>query len=184
MMKRIKQIVTIRLHQSWLWRHTSRNERRIVFGSLSLVSIVVYFTASQSIASKLLEEDIHCLAMNIYHEARGEPRAGQYAVAEVTLNRARSGEFPDSICAVVHQKHWNPRRKEKTSAFSWTAMEVNTDYTSGAWQEARQIAGEVLHPERKPTLHGALFYHSTKVKPAWARKRKRLARIGRHIFYQ
>ena len=165
MMKRLRQFITIRLHQSWLWRHTSRHERRIVFSSLILVPLLVYFTASHSIASKLLEEDIQCLAMNIYHEARGEPRAGQYAVAEVTLNRALSGEFPDNICAVVHQKHWHPQRKEMTSAFSWTALEVNTDLSSAAWQQARQIAGEVLNPERTPTLYGALFYHSIDVKP-------------------
>ena len=46
-------------------------------------------------------EDLRCLAENIYHEARGEPLAGQYAVAEVTMNRVRSREFPNSVCAVV-----------------------------------------------------------------------------------
>jgi len=85
---------------------------------------------------------------------------------------------------VVHQKHWHPQRKEMTSAFSWTALEVNTDLSSAAWQQARQIAGEVLNPERTPTLYGALFYHSIDVKPVWAKQRKQLARIGRHIFYQ
>lgn len=184
MLNRVKQIGHTRLHRSWLWRHTSRIERRLVFGSLGLVSLVVYFAASQSIAGKLLEEDIHCLAMNIYHEARGEPRAGQYAVAEVTLNRQRSGEFPDRLCAVVHQKHWHPQRQYPVSAFSWTANEPVTDFSSAAWEQARQIAAEVLNPERTPTLHGALYYHTIDIRPGWAKQRKQLARIGRHIFYQ
>ena len=33
------------------------------------------------------EKELQCLAMNIYHEARGESLAGQVAVADVVLNR-------------------------------------------------------------------------------------------------
>jgi hypothetical protein len=49
------------------------------------------------------ETDLECLAENIYFEARGEPLDGQYAVAEVTLNRTRSDNFPHTVCGVVHE---------------------------------------------------------------------------------
>src|ERR1700676_3174349 len=55
--------------------------------------------------------DLECLAENIYFEARGEPLEGQYAVAEVTLNRTRAQNFPHTICSVVHQMRWDPNRR-------------------------------------------------------------------------
>jgi N-acetylmuramoyl-L-alanine amidase len=121
--------------------------------------------------------------MNIYHEARGEPIVGQYAVAEVTLNRTRSREFPSSVCKVVYQKYWNPRRKINVPAFSWTSQSVTTNFNSAAWRQAREIARTLLTHAHIPTLQGALYYHSIDVKPAWSRRHKRIATIGRHIFY-
>ena len=44
-----------------------------------------------------------CLALAVYHEARGEPLIGQKAVAEVVMNRVASDRFPDTICGVVMQ---------------------------------------------------------------------------------
>ena len=61
-----------------------------------------------------------CLAFDVYFEARGEPEAGQYAVAEVTMNRVASGRYPDTVCGVVHQKNWDPLRKRYVSAFPGT----------------------------------------------------------------
>ena len=47
-----------------------------------------------------------CLAEAIYFEARGEAVRGQIAVAQVVLNRAFSGKYPDTVCGVVYQnKH-------------------------------------------------------------------------------
>ena len=51
-----------------------------------------------------------CLAMNIYHEARGERWEGQIAVAHVTMNRVAHDEWPNNVCDVVYQK----------KQFSWT----------------------------------------------------------------
>jgi N-acetylmuramoyl-L-alanine amidase len=169
--------------RSRLWQMTSRNERLLAFTSLLITLPAVYFLAQDAMTSERLSGQIECLAMNIYHEARGEPIAGQYAVAEVTLNRTRSKEFPSSVCKVVYQKHWNPSRKEVVYAFSWTGLAVTTNTHSAAWRQAREIARTVLTRNRAPTLQGALYYHSIDVKPDWSRTHKRLAIIGRHIFY-
>ena len=171
------------MQHSRLWQLTSRSERMLAFTALLITLPSVYFLAQDAITSQRLSGDIECLAMNIYHEARGEPIAGQYAVAEVTLNRAHSRGFPGSVCQVVYQKHWNPQRKEIVYAFSWTGLSVTTNFNSAAWRQAREIARTVLTRGRKPTLQGALYYHSLEVKPEWSHHHKRLAIIGRHIFY-
>ena len=51
---------------------------------------------------------MRCLAEAIYFEARSEPEAGQAAVAQVVLNRVRSGIFPTNVCAVVYQDRNHP----------------------------------------------------------------------------
>src|SRR5262245_60964762 len=66
------------------------------------------------------EASLMCLARNGYFEARGEPVAGQFAVAEVTMNRKASRLFPRTVCEVVYQKNWDPIRKREVAAFSWT----------------------------------------------------------------
>ncbi|MEJ2325527.1 MAG: cell wall hydrolase [Gammaproteobacteria bacterium] len=171
------------LERTRLWQFTSRRERVLAAISLLITLPSVYYLAQDAQASQHLSRQIHCLAMNIYHEARGEPIAGQYAVAEVTLNRSRSREFPSSICRVVYQKHWNAKRKENIYAFSWAGMSLPTNTNSAAWRQALQIARTVLTGDQIPTLRGALFYHSIDIKPGWSRRHKRVAIIGHHIFY-
>ena len=130
------------------------------------------------------EGDLECLAENIYFEARGEPVDGQYAVAEVTLNRTRAQNFPHSICAVVHETRWDPSRRRYVADFSWTALGSLTPQDGQAWKSAMTVATAVYDDLRAPLVPGALFYHATTVRPAWARSRKAIATIGNHIFYQ
>lgn len=117
--------------------------------------------------------DVECLALNVYYEARGESLAGQYAVAEVTLNRKAALGYPKSVCDVVYQK----------GAFSWTAEKV---YEPGGaeWQRAVKVAEDVYYRRRAPAMPGVLHYHATQVRPQWAKEHERVARIGRHIFYR
>ena len=133
---------------------------------------------SQREAQAAAARDFHarsleCLALNVYYEARGESLAGQYAVAEVTMNRKAALGYPKTVCDVVYQK----------SAFSWTAEKV---YEPGGaeWQRALKVADDVYSRRRAPMLAGALYYHATHVKPQWAREHERVARIGRHVFYR
>ena len=51
---------------------------------------------------------MRCLAEAIYFESRSEPEEGQAAVAQVVLNRVRSGIFPTNVCAVVYQDRNHP----------------------------------------------------------------------------
>ncbi len=111
-----------------------------------------------------------CLAMVIYTEARGEPIEGRLAVAEVVINRMERGGVPKSVCAVTFQ----------ANQFAAPAKTLKSD----EWQESLLIAKAVLKdPEGTLPGLGATFFHSVDVRPYWASHMKRVARIGRHIFY-
>lgn len=128
--------------------------------------------------------DLTCLAFNVYFEARGEPVAGQYAVAEVTMNRVASGRYADSVCGVVHQENWDPLRKRYVSAFSWTELDERPSLEDETFRQAWEVAEAVYYGRHTPTLGGALHYHATYIKPSWARGHKPVARIGNHVFYR
>lgn len=120
------------------------------------------------------QENLQCLARNIYFEARGEPLAGQYAVAEVTMNRKAAALYPRTVCEVVYEK----------AAFSWTLLGRLPEPMGKEWQLAQQVAESVYYGRNAPVAKGALFYHATYVRPAWAASRERIGRIGRHVFYR
>ncbi|HEX7079703.1 MAG TPA: cell wall hydrolase [Gammaproteobacteria bacterium] len=128
--------------------------------------------------------ELVCLAENVYYEARGEPLSGQYGVAEVTMNRVASPQFPDTVCEVVHERRWDPLRDRFVGAFSWTELQPLPAPVGPAWDRALRVAEEVYDNERPPALDGALYYHATRVEPTWARTKERVARIGRHVFYR
>jgi spore germination cell wall hydrolase CwlJ-like protein len=128
--------------------------------------------------------DLQCLAENIYFEARGEPLEGQYAVAEVTLNRRWAERFPHTICEVVHETRWDPNRRRFVADFSWTELGALSPPGGRAWKQAMAVASAAYDDLHTPAAPGALFYHATSVRPEWARNRTTVATIGNHIFYR
>lgn len=128
--------------------------------------------------------NVACLARNVYFEARGEPAAGQYAVAQVTMNRMASGRYPGTVCGVVYQKNWDPLRKRYVGAFSWTELDSVSAPMGEEWQRAWKVADAVYYRREAPEIEGALFYHATHIRPDWARSKEQVARIGRHVFYK
>jgi spore germination cell wall hydrolase CwlJ-like protein len=119
--------------------------------------------------------EIHCLALNIYHEARSESDEGKFAVAQVTLNRVRSHRYPDSICKVV----WQHRQ------FSWT-RDGRSDRPRNlrAWKEALWVATAAYDFNPLNMVGGATHYHAVYVQPYWSASHRRVSRVGRHIFYE
>ena len=138
--------------------------------------------ADQEAASRNAE--LHCLAENVYYESRGEPLDGQYAVAEVTMNRVASSLFPKSICEVVHEKRWDVRRKRDVGAFSWTELESLRKPHGAEWEQALEVAADVFDGTHEPTVPNALYYHAKYIKPRWAKPNRRVATIGSHVFYR
>lgn len=159
------------------------------FNPLIVLVFAALIVGAVSMSYKLSNDhnrlrDIRCLAMNVYHEARGEPLNGKYAVAAVTMNRANTEGFPNSVCDVVYQRNWSSRYKKYVSAFSWTNDKI-TDIpeNSAAWREAVMIAKDIYDGEVETEAKDALFYHADYVTPAWAKEKQKVAKIGRHIFY-
>lgn len=161
------------------------NQVLVAAGSLFLLT--TGFTTYKVLKDQHEMRDIRCLAMNVYHEARGEPMPGKYAVAQVTMNRVTAKHHPNDVCEVVYHKLWSKRRQRYISAFSWTVDKV-TDIPeeSKAWIEAVRISREVYRKDvsRNGKTKDALFYHADYVKPKWARTKVKLAKIGKHIFYK
>jgi spore germination cell wall hydrolase CwlJ-like protein len=159
----------------------------IVLGSIVFLAVI---QDTPAIVSARVNSDyrrelaLRCLAENVYYEARGEPLKGQYAVAEVTLNRMRSKNFPNSVCKVVHESRWDRIRRRFVAHFSWTENTQPADPTGPAWDRAMTVAAAVYDEKQEPVVPGALFYHATRIHPAWAKNKKPLATIGNHIFYK
>lgn len=152
----------------------------VAFGIFTHFSIVGH-DHSQDVRTRT--QDLNCLAKNVYHESRGEPIDGQYAVAEVTMNRVTSKHYPDTVCKVVFQENFDVIRKRNVSAFSWTELDMTTPSDGKIWKRAWKIAEEVYDNQAESRVEGALFYHSRNIRPRWSRRKRRIAKIGRHIFY-
>lgn len=132
---------------------------------------------------RLADSERLCLAQAIYHEARGESDEGQWAVANVIINRAFSKKYPSTICGVVYQGG------KSGCQFSF-ACDGRSDVARerNAWNKANRIAigafQEFQRGDRPDVLpKSVLFYHTTKVAPSWSRTFNRVATIGSHIFY-
>ncbi|AZF49625.1 MULTISPECIES: cell wall hydrolase [unclassified Pseudomonas] len=119
-----------------------------------------------------LQNALMCLALNIYHEARGEPLDGQIAVAMVTMNRA--DWQASSVCQVVYERN----------QFSWTRRaNPSLPSESAAWANAKRVANRVVAGHHEDITHGATHFHARTVRPIWRTSLKKTATIGEHIFY-
>jgi len=123
--------------------------------------------------------DVECLARNIYFEAGGEPRLGKIAVAEVTMNRVKSRQYPRTVCGVVHQK------VRGTCQFSWVCEgKKSVHRNSSAWKDSVKIAENILISKKEYGIIGnAKHFHAVYVDPEWAERKKIIKIIGQHIFY-
>lgn len=130
------------------------------------------------------EKQLACLAKNIYHEAGSEPFEGKIAVAQVTVNRTESGDFPRDICKAIYQK--NVAYERVICQFSWVCDRaiVNSKIAkTPEYKESMEAAKQVLlEGFRLRSIDEALYYHADYVNPHWGKEQ--VAKIGHHIFYK
>lgn len=134
---------------------------------------------------EITEDDrrqITCLALNIYHEARGSSVRDQWAVGLVTLNRAKRGIWGPSICDVV----WisNLVRGKRVAQFSWTLRPVKTliPREEQPWQNALRKAQVLYTGGKADFTNGATHFYLAHLNPGWARAGRGKIRIGDHIY--
>jgi spore germination cell wall hydrolase CwlJ-like protein len=120
------------------------------------------------------DREMECLAGAIYFEAKGEPLAGQLAVAEVIINRTTSGRYPASLCGVVKQ----PGQFSFVRGGRMPAIAKD----SAAWRKAVAIAHIAANDLADSPAPKATAFHATYVSPGW--RMKRVATVGRHVFYR
>ena len=140
-------------------------------------------TESSQITTAMRERQLGCLSKNIYYEAGNQPFEGKVAVAQVTLNRTESGQYPTDICQTIYQK--NVVYEKVLCQFSWVC-----DRNSGAippnnaaYKESQEVAKKVLlEGFRLPALEKAMYFHGDYINPGW--KREKITKIGNHIFYK
>ena len=133
-----------------------------------------------------MTEALLCLALNIYHESRGEPLAGQIATANVVMNRVESPRYPNDICSVVKQGHYwkgNPVR-DRCSFSWWCDGKSDTPEDIDAWRQSVSLAFRVQNDVIPDITEGATHYHAIYVSPYWADHYISVAQIGQHIFYR
>lgn len=118
--------------------------------------------------------ELECLAAGVYFESKGEPLSGQLAVADVIANRAGSGRFPDSYCAVLLQKG----QFSFVRHGSWPRISRN----AGAWKTAVAVAKIADQDLMESTAADALYFHARTARPGW--HKKQVAAIGNHLFFR
>ena len=141
--------------------------------------------------------EITCLAKNMYFEARSEGIAGVVATTQVVYNRVNSKEYPNTICEVIEQakiSQWWLKEKgivkpiKNKCQFSWFcdgySDEPKDDKT---YSELFELAEQFINGEHEGMIDitgGALWYHADYVHPTWANSKEVTAKVGRHIFYK
>lgn len=118
-----------------------------------------------------LLEGLLWLTLNVYHEARSEPRIGQIAVALVTLNRATERHLP--IKDIITQPY----------QFSWTLQKDSylPDDPDAFFECLHSVYLALKVPD---FTEGATHYHLDSVTPGWTSAFTYVAQYGSHKFYR
>ncbi len=128
---------------------------------------------AQNSRADTASEDDRCLATTVYYESKGEPLAGQLAVAQTILNRTTSGRFADSVCGVVRQH----------GQFSFLRGGAIPEAPhSDTWARAVAIARIAREGLWKQIAPAALYFHARRVSPGWGKVK--IAAVGNHIFFR
>jgi spore germination cell wall hydrolase CwlJ-like protein len=138
---------------------------------------VAYGTLDAAVAAQPVPErmsdELQCMAGAVYFEAKGEPLSGQLAVAEVILNRSKSGRFPKGVCSVVTQPgQFSFVRGGHVPAIAQTKQ----------YRTAVAVARVALADAWDSPASGAMYFHARRVAPSW--HRVQVAAIGNHLFYR
>jgi len=169
----------------------------VVLISLSVAAPEQMFTNNETINFDIPQEEITCLADNVYHEARNQSTGGWYAVIAVTLNRVKDSRFPNTVCEVVKQGEHRPSWKgtgelipvRNRCQFSWYCdgkSDTINKRSITQYKDITELATIALisNVVLLDITDGATHYHADYVSPSWAKTKTKTIEIGDHIFYR
>jgi len=141
------------------------------------------------------EREVECLALNIYHEARGSIFVDRAAVTDVVLNRVQDTRYPNTVCGVVQQGRISKWHLENTGKrvpvkhkcqFSWYCDgRSDKPHDKESWEHSKYLAYNMYYyDEYRGITEGATHYHATYVNPDWASHFQIVGRIGNHVYYR
>ena len=125
-------------------------------------------------AQKLSKQQIQCLVLNSYMEARGQGVKGMQAVTWVVLNRTKHPSYPSTPCSVIAQ----PKQ------FSWYGNKPVQVKEKDAYMQAERVVEGVLSGKLKDNTNASTHFHSTRIKPVWVNRLSYTTTIGSHCFYK
>jgi N-acetylmuramoyl-L-alanine amidase len=156
------------------------------------VASLLVATVALATPAKADETQAGCLALNAYHEARGQPVAGQLLTMLVVMNRVADSRFPATPCEVIYDgpvvESWkrdgttHPARDQ--CQFSWWCDgKSDAVHDTASYLRLYRLSKAVLAGEVFDFTEGATHYHSTDVvDPGWGFAP--LGQIGSHIYYR
>ena len=141
------------------------------------------YAQSQSEDREFQKQEMQCLALNIYYEARSSNLADKAAVADVVINRSLDRRYPNTLCGVVQDGYKKGRRD---CQFSWYCDgKSDNPQDMDRWYEAQTIAYNMVeYGQYRGISEGATHYHANYVNPFWADSLQMVGRIGAHIYYR
>ena len=155
--------------------------------------IALYSPIAYGLERINLDDDVDCMALNIYHEAKNQSMIGQVAVALVVMNRVNDNRYPNRICEVIKEGPTRPSWKDPTKEhpikhrcqFSWWCDGKSDEpEISPTWYESLKVARDVVQGGYPDITEGATHYHNDQVNPYWADSLNQTVIINNHIFYK
>jgi len=157
------------------------------FGAFLMIILLLPSAVRASDANN----EIFCMAQNIYFEAGNQPLAGKIAVAQVVLNRLDDPHYPDDMCDVIYQakyaENWlgNQMPIRNQCQFSWYCDGKSDEpVDSPTWLNSLLVARDVVQGKYGDITEGATHYHSDSIYPYWADSLNQTVIINNHIFYK
>ena len=174
--------------------------------------IALNISMAQDTGRKPLDnQQLFCMAQNIYFEARAEGEQGKQAIAHVVQNRIRDPKFPKTACGVIqegrHMESWRtrgqdvqpqdrvyiPRRNQCQFSWYcdglkdiiWVQLRDGTPIEANrqAWRDSVRIAAQVMQGQLRDNTGGATYYYAHNlVYPSWADAKQQTRVIGDHTF--
>jgi len=155
--------------------------RSLYLAAIIAIAVSSTVTAENRIDEIALAEQLKCLALNVYYEARSESEDGKLAVGHVVLNRMADNRFPNTICDVV--KHGGDQVLYRCQFSWWCDGKSDTPTELTAWNKSVELARLIVNGQSEDPTSGAKWYHADYVQPGWAGRLEKTTQLGRHIFY-